>query len=167
MPFLTEELWQRLGTGGQSIALAAYPQGKERNEEAEREMGLLQDIVTKIRQERAFNKIDRSQKLTFMLAETGQKHRFYESHLTTIERVANVNINLSLGAFLLVADIRIDAARLRKENEQLEKVIANSKRQLDNADIVRKMPENVVATLQAKLADYESQLKKNLDALGE
>ena len=26
MPFLTEELWQRLGTGGKSIALAAYPQ---------------------------------------------------------------------------------------------------------------------------------------------
>ena len=25
MPFITEELWQRLETGGKSIALAAYP----------------------------------------------------------------------------------------------------------------------------------------------
>ena len=51
--------------------------------------------------------------------------------------------------------------------EQLIKVIANSKRQLENPEIVGKMPEKVVATLRAKLADYEAQLKKNRDALGE
>ena len=52
-------------------------------------------------------------------------------------------------------------------NQQLMKVIANSKRQLENPEIVGKMPEKVVATLRAKLAEYENQLKKNRDALGE
>ena len=55
--------------------------------------------------------------------------------------------------------------RLLKDNAELEKVIANSKRQLDNADVIAKMPEKVVDTLRSKLAGYESQLKKNLDAL--
>ena len=55
--------------------------------------------------------------------------------------------------------------RLLKENIELEKVIANSKRQLDNEDVIRKMPEKVVASLRSKLAGYESQLAKNLDAL--
>ena len=51
------------------------------------------------------------------------------------------------------------------EQADLEKVIANSKRQLDNADVIAKMPEKVVETLRTKLAGYEAQLKKNLDAL--
>ena len=58
-------------------------------------------------------------------------------------------------------------ARLRKENEQLEKVVANYKRQLDDADIVRKMPEKVVANMRAKLTEYEAQLAKNRAALGQ
>jgi valyl-tRNA synthetase len=55
--------------------------------------------------------------------------------------------------------------RLLKDNIELEKVIANSKRQLDNAEVIAKMPEKVVETLRTKLAGYEAQLKKNLDAL--
>ena len=69
--------------------------------------------------------------------------------------------------FRATLDIPLNRARLEKENEQLEKVIANSKRQLDNPDIVAKMPEKVVATLRSKLAGYEAQLANNRAALGE
>ncbi|HSR08761.1 MAG TPA: hypothetical protein VLM42_16570, partial [Bryobacteraceae bacterium] len=57
--------------------------------------------------------------------------------------------------------------RLQKEIEQLEKVIANSKRQLANESFVAKAPAHVIDGMRAKLAEYEAQLAKNRAALGE
>ena len=57
--------------------------------------------------------------------------------------------------------------RLKKDTEQLKKVIANSKRQLDNEGFVAKAPAHVIDGMRAKLADYEAQLAKNKAALGE
>jgi valyl-tRNA synthetase len=57
--------------------------------------------------------------------------------------------------------------RLRKDSEQLEKVIANSKRQLANESFVAKAPAHVIDVMRAKLAEYEAQLAKNRAALGE
>lgn len=59
----------------------------------------------------------------------------------------------------------VDTVRLNKEIEQLEKVIANSRRQLENEDVVRKMPGKVVTSMRSKLAEYEAQLAKNRAAL--
>jgi valyl-tRNA synthetase len=57
--------------------------------------------------------------------------------------------------------------RLRKDNEQLEKVIANSIRQLENEAFVSKAPAKVIDGMRTKLAEYEAQLAKNKAALGE
>ena len=64
MPFLTEELWQRLRrrmpTRPVSIALAEYPQYRRQNTDhaAEREIGILQEIVTLARTLRTEMKLD-------------------------------------------------------------------------------------------------------------
>jgi valyl-tRNA synthetase len=52
-------------------------------------------------------------------------------------------------------------ARIVKEIENLERVIANSERQLQDPIFLGKAPEKVVAGLRAKLADYQDQLAKN------
>jgi valyl-tRNA synthetase len=52
-------------------------------------------------------------------------------------------------------------ARIVKEIENLERVIANSERQLQDPVFLGKAPEKVVAGLRAKLADYREQLAKN------
>ncbi len=59
MPFLTEELWQRLEMPGKSIALAEYPRylQNEPNPEAEAEMATLKEIVTSARVTRADNNV--------------------------------------------------------------------------------------------------------------
>jgi valyl-tRNA synthetase len=72
-----------------------------------------------------------------------------------------------MGPFSVKPNIPIDRDRLLKENIELEKVIANSDRQLSNEDIISKMPAHVVETLRAKNVAYKAQLAKNLDALGE
>jgi valyl-tRNA synthetase len=50
--------------------------------------------------------------------------------------------------------------RLDKEREQLEKNIANSKRQLADEVFLGKAPAKVVDSIRAKLADYQAQLAK-------
>src|SRR5262249_30413960 len=73
MPFITEELWQRLAAGGgasvKSVALAPYPQPQDawRHEEAERQMTLLQEIIVSARNLRAQMKIDQKEQLNGVL----------------------------------------------------------------------------------------------------
>jgi valyl-tRNA synthetase len=177
MPFLTEELWQRLQEPvrqpGKSIALAAYPRADATAyaPDAQSAMGVLQKVVTEIRQRRAAQKIDKSQAVKAAVTSPTSTYEAIWQNRKAIERLANATMTISVEgadeAVSVILDIPVDEARLRKENEQLKKVIENSRRQLGNAEIVAKMPEKVVATLRAKLADYEAQLERNLDALGE
>jgi valyl-tRNA synthetase len=175
MPFLTEELWHRLERPGKSIALEPYPAVEQVDSAAEREMALLQEIVTAARTLRADHKVDKKPLLSGVL------YCKQPLHLDAIERLANVKLTVETGStpklegavrsspdFDLVLEMPKAAnqrERLLKENIELEKVIANSKRQLDSADVIAKMPEKVVETLRTKLAAYEAQLQKNLDAL--
>src|SRR5256886_15773447 len=51
MPFITEEIWQRLPHKGESIVVAPYPKAgrKQHDLTAEREMGAVMDAVTAVR----------------------------------------------------------------------------------------------------------------------
>ena len=166
MPFLTEELWQRLGNGGKSIALEAYPEpAPPEGVDPEPEMSIVQDTVSHVRKDRAANKVDKSQVLSLAIRVPGLEFTRLEKHKSLIEHLGNVKLALEQGTYSWNLNIPVDRPRLIKENSELEKVIGNSKRQLDNADVIAKMPEKVVETLRAKLVAYEAQLKKNNDAL--
>ena len=69
MPFVTEELWQRLPGTGESIMVAPWPSPGEFEEdpEAEAEMGLIQLVVTGIRSARSEHQIPPGGKLDAVL----------------------------------------------------------------------------------------------------
>jgi valyl-tRNA synthetase len=166
MPFLTEELWHRLEKPGKSIALEPYPQSDiaPRDEEAARGIGKLYRLLLDIRQSR----VNESYPIEVTADLTDDSYRWIHPYEALIRRepgVVKVEIRGGAATDLIGFSGRVDFARLEKENAELEKVIANSKRQLENADIIAKMPEKVVQTLRAKLEEYEARLQKNLDAL--
>ena len=163
MPFITEELWHRRGHET-SVALEAFPQYDSalHDPEAEREMKLYQEIVTEIRGVRADNKIDRKEQLTGELGVAGTINK------ELIERITNVSLTVvphDGPGYRLALGIPVPKERLEKENEQLEKVIASSHRQLANEAFVAKAPAHVIDGMRAKLAEYEAQLAKNKAAL--
>src|SRR5579864_7349592 len=154
MPFLTEELWHRLKMPGRSIALAAYPVfDGVIDYESEPAVYTIQEIVTEIRQERAANKIDKSQTLTATVRRNGKEFRRIQEQRTTIERLANVTLTVEEGTPGPVKlDIPVDRDRVAREIAEMEKVIANSQRQLSNEAFIAKAPEKIIAGMRQKQA---------------
>src|SRR5207244_12097345 len=99
MPFLTEELWQRMApedaTGRPvSIALAPYPQYSHDATDliAERQVNLLQDIIGAARDLRADMKLDPKLPLSGTLHARGATHEVGFAHAEAIRRLANVKL---------------------------------------------------------------------------
>src|SRR6202043_1819234 len=72
MPFLTEELWHQFPqrAGAKSIALERFPEVRNswRNDAALEEFGLLQEIITAVRNIRAEMKLDPKKKVAAELS---------------------------------------------------------------------------------------------------
>jgi valyl-tRNA synthetase len=183
MPFLTEELWQRLATNREtrpiSIAVAQYPQYNSAltDFEAEREVGIMQEIVTMARTLRTEAKLDPKQQLEGALYSRTAALEVARRHADAIQRIANVKLEFkseaapkspamrSTAEFDLVLQVpasqeEAQRKRVEKERDQLVKNIANSERQLADETFLSRAPEKVVDTIRQKLADYKTQLQK-------
>jgi len=163
MPFITEELWQRLNPGeSRSICIAEFPQPDAAldDPEAEREMERLQEIVTRMRDLKASQ---RSLK-TLTLEGDGAFVRTAQANADAVRKLTGIELSYveKLGEALAFTGVVVSEeqrARLDKEAAQLEKVIANSKRQLDDEKFMSRAPAHVVQGIRTKLADYEAQLE--------
>ena len=180
LPFITEELWHRFGQNT-SISLAPYPQAGTLDESAEREMGLLQDMVTAARKLKADNGLDDRMELAGVLY---RRNGASQVELPVLERLGRVKLDVRTGAApvlsgavrstphfdLLLQLPEVDAEALRqrlaKENDKLQKLVINIERQLANEKFLNGAPATVVEDLRAKLAEYLAQIKKNRDTLG-
>jgi valyl-tRNA synthetase len=188
MPFVTEELWHRLRETDKSIAYEPYPQFDhlKKDADAEYRMDLILELKTADRSLRADTNQDKKQKWTARVYIPDKTtYDIAVDHQPIIEFGTNTKITLiqkplesranpvySRPWFDYVPDVpevtgltSEQRARLQRENAELEKVIANSDRQLSSEEIISKMPPHVVETLRTKNAGYKAQLQKNLEAL--
>ncbi|HKD06321.1 MAG TPA: valine--tRNA ligase [Bryobacteraceae bacterium] len=170
MPFLTEELWHRMGDrDGDSISLQSYPQfdAKLDDPAAEAEIDLLRDIVRAARNLRADLGLDPKQPLNGAISINvpAETIRRLSGVTFTAGAVPKTGAVRSTSGFDLSIDVptgQIEAQRKRvaKERDQLEKNITNSKRQLGDEVFLSKAPAKIVDSIRAKLAEYEAQLSK-------
>jgi valyl-tRNA synthetase len=195
MPFVTEELWQRLihsaarqSNQPVSISIGEYPQvpAESVRSTSVGRFELLQSVVRTVRELRADNKLDPKRVYTATL-DLHNKQNLTEDDLQVIQSLARLRISqqsFQPGTGGLVRstsefDVRLlgdtDAlngagsadtqARLEKGNSELRKLIEGSRRQLGNDEFLKKAPAKVVESMRAKLAEYEAQLRKNEDLL--
>jgi valyl-tRNA synthetase len=179
LPFITEELWHRFGQNT-SIALARYPLSGLEDEGAEREMALLQDMVTAARKLKADNGVDDKMELAGVLyCRNGASN----VELPVLERLGKVKLEVRTGAApaltgavrstqhfdlsLQLPEVDREALRERllKENDKLEKLVINIDRQLANEKFLSNAPAHIVEELRTKRAEYLAQVKKNSDTL--
>ena len=187
MPFLTEELWQRFlpeaerASRPASIALANYPQyrAEATDHPAEREIGIVQEIVTMARNLRTESKLDPKQQLSGTVYSRTAALEVAQRHADAIQKLANVKLEFKAEAAPKTAVMRstaeIDlvlevpksqedakAKRDAKELDQFHKNIANLERQLEDENFLAKAPEHIIAKMRASLAAYKAQRDKLL-----
>jgi valyl-tRNA synthetase len=183
MPFLTEELWQRLASDKEnrpaSIAIAPFPQYRAELTDfaAEREIELLQEIVTMARTLRTENKLDPKQQLDATLYSRTDALGTARRHAAAIEKLANVKMAFQDAAAPKAAAVRSTAhfdlvlevpaaqrdaqqKRREKEIEQLDKNIACLERQLSDEKFLAKAPPHVIEGMRKKLEEYREQRRK-------
>jgi valyl-tRNA synthetase len=190
MPFLTEELWQRLLKRNkdmpESICVAPFPKANPAIDDPSGVAGftLLQQIVTMSRALRADQKLDPKAQLEgFLYPANAEVAALLTAELPVLEALTNLKYELAapgapqaagasratpeFSVVLKLSGAQVDAMRQRltKEIEQLTKVIGSSHRQLGSEAFVAKAPAHVIDGIRAKLADYEAQLAKSQESL--
>ena len=183
MPFVTEELWQALPHGGESIMITSWPEVDKRfaNEKAEHEMQAIMDMIKAIRNVRSemnvppSNKIDacfvgRTEMVKLMqenslyLTAQGRLGKAEFAETVTVDpdkcvtaRAGGVEIFLPLAGLV---DIEKEVNRLTAEYDNTKKEIARSEGMLNNSRFTDKAPAEVVEAEKAKYEGYKEKLKK-------
>jgi valyl-tRNA synthetase len=184
MPFLTEELWQRVtvNTSGrpESISLAGFPEHRPTltDAAAEHAMGIVQNIITFARNMRAELKIDPKLPLKGTLYAQAAVLDIARAQGDAIGKLANVELDFTEGAappqapavrstpeFDLVLDLPVEQLqalrqRQKKELEQVEKNLASLERQLGDEKFLGKAPQHIVDGMRQKLEEYKKQREK-------
>jgi valyl-tRNA synthetase len=174
IPFITEELWQRIAPlaarQGPSIMLQPFPraQAERVDEAAELEICTLKELVTACRTLRSQMNIAPSQKLPVLVQGDAARLATFVPYLTALARLSEVAFVDALptadapvaiaGDFKLMLKIEIDAAaerdRLGKEAARLENEIAKSRAKLSNANFVDRAPAAVVEQEKQRLERF-------------
>ncbi len=186
MPFITEEIWQNLvarlphdDARPDSLMIARYPDGAGfADVEAEREMGLVIDVIRAIRNARAESKVDPAKRIEAHVH--AGKGPAIEPHRLAIEALARVQpLHIldrrqgprSDGAQVLhvgeveivlpmTVDVDAEKARLGQERESLENRIAGLQARLNDQAFLSKAPQAVVDKERGKLQDWQAKLQK-------
>jgi valyl-tRNA synthetase len=187
MPFITEEIWHAIYDGKpslKSIALSAYPQADEKQIDlkSETHMAVLQDLIVSVRNLRAELKVEPKLRIPVQVyAHEVEIRSVIDQNRVAIQRLANVEeisfVDTSLaklpGArhtarfdvhviYEQKIDIAAECARLKKELERLEKVLASGKSRLGNETYLAKAPSDVVEGLRHQVHENEVLLEKTL-----
>ena len=182
MPFLTEEIWQKLPHAGESIMRAPWPEAatSDIDPAAEQTMTAIMEVIKTTRNLRAELGTPPGKKSALILrvrdealAAEFAAHEDYFYALASASEVSflaadapdpeNVVTGALAGAavYLPLAgliDVEKETARLTKERENLEKEIKRLTGKLSNEGFTSKAPAAVVEAEREKLAGYEEKI---------
>ncbi|HCP30951.1 MAG TPA: valine--tRNA ligase, partial [Pseudomonas sp.] len=185
MPFITEEIWQRIaplaGVEGKTIMLQPWPQANDARIDvaAEGDIEWLKELMVGLRNIRAEMNIGPGKPLPLFLknASADDQRRLQENE-ALLKKLAKVesftvlgdNDEAPLSATALVGDLQVlvpmaglidknaELARLNKEIQRLQGEVARVGGKLSNAAFVDKAPPAVIEKERAKLAESEQAL---------
>ncbi|WP_405509450.1 valine--tRNA ligase [Streptomyces cyaneofuscatus] len=172
VPFVTEALWTAL-TGRESIVIAEWPGDSGfRDDAAEKEIELVQQVVTEVRRFRNDQGLQPGQKVPAELTLTGTALAPHEAamrqltrlqpagdgfHATASLPVAGVTVALDLSGTI---DVPAERKRLTKDLEAARKEKAQAEGKLGNEAFLAKAPDNVVDKIRGRLSKAEADIER-------
>ena len=205
MPFITEEIWQKLQRTAHSvqrsvfgncprsdsIMIAEWPEVDEKkfDPDAEKEMALLIEVITSLRNLRAELNIGLDKKPKVLInSKSKDSLKTIQDHQEIIQRLANLSevhydvhekpakqvaiaVTGDLEIRLLLEgmiDLEVEKKRLSKQVEEIERELKAVKGRLENSAFVEKAPKDVIDGERKKQKDLEEKrerLKRHLAGL--
>jgi valyl-tRNA synthetase len=181
MPFLTEELWERIGDGMRRtlICHAQWPEADVDDGAAADEINWLVALVSEIRSVRAEMNVKPSDIVPLVMVDAGETTRtrlgLHAPAIRTLARVepvefaaqapemsAQIVIGEATACLPLEGIIDLDAerARLKKEVARLQGEIKRLEGKLGNDKFVANAPAEVVEEEREKLEGYQAQIER-------
>jgi len=178
MPFVTEEIYQKLPGHGESVMIQPYPKVDESrvDEEAERELSLVMEILSSIRSIRAQLNIPYGVPMKAFIkcteAENVKKVQGHDDWIKTLGKVDEVRVSTEMerpphsAAGVLshaevyvplegLIDIGDELARLKREKAKAEKDIAHFEKKFSNANYVKNAPGEVLEKDRKRFAELK------------
>jgi valyl-tRNA synthetase len=189
MPFITEELWQRLPRvrPKASVSLEPFTLVSARGADpiSERQFQAVQELVVMARNAKAEMGLQRKKPSVQVASDDVRILELLRAHQEAIMRLAGVQA-LNFTRARLAADLtgvrvgslfdlrlfheepvdqEAERARLLKEKEKTEQALAAVKKQLDNEDFFRRAPQEVVRGVERRHAELVDHYRKILESL--
>jgi len=192
MPFITEEIWQRVApltgkhTEGATIMLQAFPEFDADKVDAQsmQDLEWVKKFIVAVRNIRGEMDISPSKPISILLKNVGseEQRRLDENQqfLSSLAKLEAITIlsdseEAPISATSLLGDMEIlipmaglidkdaEIARINKQMEKVQKDLDRVSGKLNNEKFVGKAPEAVIAKEREKQAEFESTIAK-LDA---
>ncbi|ADO77394.1 valine--tRNA ligase [Halanaerobium praevalens] len=186
MPFITEEIWQKLpGTEG-TIMRAKYPQQKENclNSKAEEKMELIMNVIKAVRNIRNEMKVNPGRRIKALLTAPESKIEILKEGREYIENLARIK-DLTIGGDELerpdkvstsivkevevilplagMIDLDKEIERMKKEIKEMEFEIKRAQGKLNNEGFVNNAPADLVEGEKQKLKEYQEKKEKLIE----
>jgi len=185
MPFITEEIWQRVaplaGIDAETIMLQPYPKADEKqiNLDAVAETNWLMSFILGVRRIRGEMNIAPSKRLKLLLQNGSEQDKsFLDNNLAYLQRIGRLEDITWLtneqtapeSAIALVDEMKIlipmaglidkeaELARLEKEIQKINKELPRIMGKLNNPKFMDKAPAEVIEKERTKLAGLKSSL---------
>ena len=191
MPFITEEIWQKIPHKELSISISSWPEYEKirAKKNLEEKVLTIQEVIKTIRNIKAEMNIPLARGIDVLInVVNNEKEELIEEHLPFIKNLAHVQsfqvgdslekpecsatgVLEDIEIFIPLAgviDLEAEIQRLEKKVQKTEKDMIVINKKLNNADFIQKAPENIIKKEREKikeLTDIRDRIEKNLKAL--
>jgi len=191
MPFITEEIWQKITHRELSISISSWPALKKKKikKNLEEKVSTIQEVIKTIRNIKAEMNIPLTKGIdVFIKVVDNSKRKLIKENLSFIKNLAHVQsfeVSDSMekpecSATGVLEDIEIfvplkgvidldaEVDRLEKKLQKIEKDMIIINKKLNNADFIQKAPGKIIKKEKEKikeLTDIRDRIQKNLKAL--
>lgn len=188
MPFITEEIWQKIKVSGNTVMLQSYPQVNEKliDGDIEKSFEYIKEVVSSLRNIRAEKGISPAKAAKVIILssnneelETLQKNELFIKKLANLESLtygaaleapsqSSLRVAGSSSVYMILTGLLNNEAEIKKINEQLaklEKELEPVNRKLADEKFTSKAPQHIIdreLRIQKEYQDKIEKLKENL-----
>ncbi len=193
MPFITEEIWQKIPHEGDSIMISPWPRSNPKwvDKKTESEVGLITSEIQAIRNVRSAWQINPKKSVSVAVKTSRDKEmqilKKYSSYIAQMAKISSLQIgkNISRPKESAVAnigrvetyvvlsgliDIQMERQRIESALSDVEKMMRGLEGRLKNMDFINKAPKDIVEKERRKAEELENRkkrLEENLKILNE